>query len=61
VNQDPIKRAVPHGDPYNRADVPRASPGMHRPAPKINATAAPAKKPGGSVLDQLLGKKPRGK
>ena len=57
VNKDPFKRAVAEGDPYNRVSTPKSTP-MHRPAPKAPAPApAPAKKPGGSVLDQLLGRK----
>lgn len=41
------------GDPYNqRAAAQRTTPPMKRPVP-----AAPVKRPGGSVLDQLLGKK----
>ena len=56
VNEDPFKRAVPDGDPYNRAGSSKQAPPVHRPAPKT-AAPAPAKKPGSSVLDQLLGKK----
>lgn len=57
ANDDPLKRAASGGDPYNRVDAPKAAP-MHRPAPKAGASApAPVKKPGSSVLDQLLGKK----
>lgn len=57
VNEDPLKRAVPGGDPYNRVNAPKAT-SMHRPAPKSGAPApAPVKKPGSSVLDQLLGRK----
>ena len=43
------------GDPYNRVSTPKSAP-MRRPVPKAPAPA-PAKKPGGSVLDQLLGRK----
>lgn len=55
VNKDPLKRAVSDGDPYNRVSTPKSAP-MQRPAPKAPAPA-PAKKPGSSVLDQLLGRK----
>lgn len=51
---DPYQRALKTGDPYNRGNLQRPAPGMQRPAPK---PAAPVKKPGGSVLDQLTGKK----
>ena len=53
---DPFKRNAAAGsDPYNKA-VSSSSP-TRRPPPKAPQTAAPAKKPGSSVLDQLLGKK----
>lgn len=57
ANEDPFKRAASGGDPYNRVTVPK--PPMHRPVPKSGAPApaAPTKKSGGSVLDQLLGRK----
>jgi hypothetical protein len=59
---DPFKKMAvranpePAGDPYNQRGT------VHRPAPRVKSPAAapapePAKKPGGSVLDQLLGKK----
>ena len=51
------KGTISSGDPYNRGNLARPAPGMQRPAPKAPAPAAPVKKPGGSVLDQLLGKK----
>ena len=49
VNKDPLKRSVSEGDPYNRVSTPKSAP-MRRPVPKAPAPA-PAKKPGGSVLD----------
>lgn len=56
MNTNPLKRATSEGDPYNRVSTPKSAP-MQRPVPKAPAPAAPAKKPGGSVLDQLLGRK----
>jgi hypothetical protein len=53
---DPFKRNSAAGsDPYNRATPPAAS--SRRPPVKAPVSAAPEKKPTGSVLDQLLGKK----
>jgi hypothetical protein len=53
---DPFKRgSVTGSDPYNKATM--ASTAARRPPPKAPAPAAPVKKPGSSVLDQLLGKK----
>lgn len=53
---DPFKRNSAAGsDPYNRATPNTAS--SRRPPAKPPVSAAPEKKPGGSVLDQLLGKK----
>lgn len=44
---------TPEGDPYNqRGNIQRTAPPMKRPVP-----ATPVKRPGSSVLDQLLGKK----
>ncbi|HEX6638326.1 MAG TPA: hypothetical protein VF033_11780 [Steroidobacteraceae bacterium] len=53
---DPFKRgSLASGDPYNKGNV---STTPRRPPPKSPAPASPPqKKPGGSVLDQLLGKK----
>jgi hypothetical protein len=53
---DPFRRNPATGsDPYNKVTSnPAAS---RRPPPKAPVSAAPEKKPGGSVLDQLLGKK----
>jgi hypothetical protein len=53
---DPFKRNPATGsDPYNRATPAGAS--SRRPPAKAPVSSAPEKKPGGSVLDQLLGKK----
>lgn len=53
---DPFKRNTAAGsDPYNRATTHAAA--SRRPPPKGPVSAAPEKKSGGSVLDQLLGKK----
>ena len=53
---NPHKRSsvpVPDGDPYNqRGGIQRTAPPMKRPVP-----TAPVKRPGTSVLSQLLGKK----
>ena len=53
---DPFKRNASAGsDPYNKATM--SSTAARRPPPKAPVAAAPVKKPGSSVLDQLLGKK----
>jgi hypothetical protein len=49
---DPFKKATSGNDPYNSGNI--GAPSLRRPPPK---SPAPAKKPGGSVLDQLTGKK----
>ena len=53
---NPHKRSgvpVPDGDPYNqRGSIQRTAPPMKRPVP-----TAPVKRPGTSVLSQLVGKK----
>lgn len=58
VNEDPFKRGVASGDPYNRAGGGSSS-SVRRPAAKPGspAPAPPEKKRAPSVLDQLLGRK----
>lgn len=53
---DPFKKNSASGsDPYNRGNL--NTPQASRPAPSRPVPAQPVKKPGGSVLDQLIGKK----